>query len=245
MKDVYPLELSLLVPVHDPDGEYASFLTELLSSVKEQSLLPDEVLIVSNHAISYEQDLVEQAGPNLAIRFERSEASNAPENINAGVKRVRGRITKILFQDDYLGSPESLARTVAELNKSGRSWIATGCDHFSQTLGLHSPHKPRLSRKLIRGANYVGAPSVIAFRTEDYVPMNTSLRYVFDCDWYLRMWHARGRLATLSDTLVTIRLHSGQATHWARSLLGEEVKTMKVAHNRGLTTTKPCVCVTR
>lgn len=245
MHDVNSLELSLLVPVHDPNGEYESFLTDLLSSVRSQSLLPDEILIVSNHLISYEQDLIDQFGSNLAIRFERSSANNAPENINAGVKLVRGRITKVLFQDDYLGDKQSLARTVAELDRSGKSWIATGCDHFRRTAGVHSPHNPRLSRKLILGSNSIGAPSVVAFRTEDYVPMDTSLRYVFDCDWYLRMWHAHGRAAILSAALVTIRLHSGQATHWAKSLLGEEVKEMKQTHNRWFRVSKTCMCVSK
>lgn len=240
---VSPIKLSLLVPVHDPEGVYGSFLADLVSSVLVQSRLPDEVLFVSNHPIAYQQKLVDQAGTDLQLRFERTTAQNAPENINAGVQLVQGRITKILFQDDYLRGLDSLETTMAELEKSGRFWITTGCNHLSEGRGEHSPHSPRISRKLLQGANYIGAPSVVAFRTEAYQRMDTTLRYVFDCDWYLRMWHAHGRPAVIRGTMVTIRLHAGQATHWAKELLGEEVERMKSSHERVGSLGRLCACV--
>jgi hypothetical protein len=102
---------------------------------------------------------------------------------------------------------------------------------------------PRFKESLSRGINQIGMPSVVIFRKASFIPFDEHLKYLFDCEWYLSMKHKFGKPVIISDVRVGIAIHSGQATHWAKSLLEPETALVEQKHHREFTGfLKPRVC---
>lgn len=227
------LPISILIPVHDPEGRNQAFIQEALRTVNQQEQLVNEVVLVANHPIPVNLENHE-AGRNLEkVRIVLSDANGAAANINFGVKHIQCPITKILFQDDLLSDSQSLSRSLVPILNATNNWtISSSRDWEPETHFLGRPLIPRVTSGLRVGKNRVGAPSVVAFKTSCYVPMDTRLRYMFDCDWYLKMTHHNGLPAVVKDAEVTIRRHPDQATHWAKSLLPLEKRIVRDNHRR-------------
>lgn len=223
--------ISILIPVHDPDGRNQPFIQEALDTVSQQEQLVNEVVLVANHSLSLTLGN-QHLGRNLErVRIVLSDANGAAANINFGVSQVQSPITKILFQDDLFSNSQSLGRSIAPISLGTHDWtISSSHDWEPETNFLGRPLIPRVTSGLRVGKNRVGAPSVVAFKTSCYVPMDTRLKYMFDCDWYLKMTHHNGLPAVVKDAEVTIRRHPNQATHWAKSLLPLEKRIVRDNH---------------
>jgi glycosyltransferase involved in cell wall biosynthesis len=227
--------ISVLVPVHDPEGELGRFLLRLLRSLSEQTLKPTEVILISNHELIYEEKLKTEFSKKLNLVFLLQESLGAAENINNGVAACSGELVKILFQDDYLCELEALRRQAGLIIRSGSKWLVAACNHSNENEGTISRVLiPKFTRRIGLARNTIGAPSVVMFNREKFIPFDESLRYVFDCEWYLSMRHNFGDPVTSKTVDVTIGLHDGQATHWAKKLLRYERRYMLVKHWAGI-----------
>ncbi len=104
---------------------------------------------------------------------------------------------------------------------------------------------PRFTESLSRGINKIGMPSVVVFRKASFIAFDERLKYLFDCEWYLSMKHKFGKPLIIADARVGIAIHSGQATHWAKSLLEPETALVEQKHHRefkGFLKSQKCVC---
>jgi hypothetical protein len=104
---------------------------------------------------------------------------------------------------------------------------------------------PKFSESLSVGINQIGMPSAVIFRKAAFVAFDEHLKYLFDCEWYLSMKHKFGRPLIIPRTRVGIGIHSGQATHWAKSLLESEMALVKQKHYReftGFLKHRACIC---
>jgi hypothetical protein len=226
-------DVVVVIPVHDPDYKYLGFLRNALDSLGSQNISPKEVLIVANHDLPYFEALAVQSPQSLNLRFLRSEARGAAENLNFAVSNSSARYTKILFQDDFLAHDKALEESVSALSTSGKKWSVIGSGDWDETANtFFKPVIPKFTEKLDRGINTIGAPSVVTFETEYFVAFDNRLHYMFDCDWYLSMAHNFGEPVEIKNVGVTIRRHSGQATIWAKKLLRKEKAVVRAKHRR-------------
>jgi glycosyltransferase involved in cell wall biosynthesis len=225
--------LAVCVPVHDPDGKYHHYLEELVVSVVGQDLIPNELILAANHEIQNLSTLNRLIDGRFALRVVRTSGFNAPSNLNQAIKQCQSDFVKVLFQDDYLATRTSLSSNLSVLKSSGASWCATGFTHYEDNEGVViRPMVPKFTNSLVRGRNRIGAPSVIMFRRRNWLKVDVRMVFTFDCDWYLRMCHRWGPPVIDSALAVQIRLHEGQATHWARRELHREVELMKEKHSK-------------
>jgi hypothetical protein len=110
---------------------------------------------------------------------------------------------------------------------------------------LRKSPTPRFKESLSKGVNQIGMPSVVIFRKEPFIPFDERLKYLFDCEWYLSMKHKFGKPLIIPDARVGIAIHSGQATHWAKSLLKPETALVEQKHYReftGFLKPRTCIC---
>jgi hypothetical protein len=223
----------VVIPVHDPDYKYLGFLRKALDSLGSQTISPKEVLIVANHDLPYFEELKTERQKSLNLRVLESEAHGAAENLNFAVSNSSARYTKILFQDDFLAHNTSLESSLNALSSSGKKWSVIGSRDWEEASNtFFKPVFPKYTERLDRGINTIGAPSVVTFETEYFVPFDNRLHYMFDCDWYLSMAHNFGKPVEIKNVGVTIRRHSGQATIWAKKLLKKEKTVVRAKHGR-------------
>lgn len=174
--------ISVVIPYHDMKNG-AFFLKRAIDSVMAQSYKDYEIVL--------------------------SKSGKMAENTNAGIKRAKGEIVKVLFMDDYLTSPDALQK-ISDSFKGG--WLVTGCLHDAGE-GVFNHHKPLWTEHIREGINTIGSPSVLAFENKTPLLFDESMSWTLDCDLYVRLKERYGLPTILEEPLTTIGLHPGQTTH--------------------------------
>ena len=175
------MKLSIATPIYDmPNGDF--FLGRLEKSLEEQTFTDFELVVTKEGRMA--------------------------ENTNAAIKKSKGEIVKVLYQDDYLAHKDSL-KNIVEAFTSG--WLVTGCEHDN---GHHfNPHLPEWNDEVPNGKNTIGSPSVLAFENNEPLLFDERLSWLLDCELYGRLYKRYGMPTILNDINITIGLHAGQMTH--------------------------------
>ena len=228
--------VSVVVPVHDPDGLQLKFLDEMLSSISNQTLVPLEVIIASNHELLRQTQVLSKYLNLLPIILFKNDSRNAPSNLNLGIAKSTGKYVKILFQDDLLVDENYIASTVGLLEQTEDAWglITSSEDFESDSSLILKKNRPRFSIKMLRGKNLFGSPSAVTVRKESFLPFLEQLVYLYDCEWYTRMVHNWGMPLFERSLTTQVRIHRYQSTNTVKQLLASEIVVAENNHNSSL-----------
>ena len=181
-------KLSIAVPVYDmPNGDF--FLERLLHSLKRQTFKDFEVVITRDGKMA--------------------------ENTNSAIRKSKGELIKILYQDDYLAHENSLQEIVDNFEWG---WLVTGCGHFDGENFLND-HLPVYNSN-IHLVNTIGSPSVLTIENNDPLLFDETMTWMLDGDYYRRLFERYGEPTILDDINVVI----GIGPHQATNTMGNEVK---------------------
>lgn len=176
--------LSIIIPIHNmQNGAY--FLWRAIQSIMAQSFKDYEIIITQEGKMA--------------------------ENTNAGIKKCRGDIVKILFMDDYLAHEQVLQDIVTAFDNVNTNWLIIGCD---------TNPTPQWTDDLETGNNKLGSPSALAFRNETPLFFDERMSWMLDCDLYKRLY-ARYGLPTI---LEQIGVYMGIGEHQMTRILTNEEK---------------------
>jgi ribosomal protein S8 len=240
-------DITVCIPLHDPMGIHLRFIEEVLDSIVRQTILPHGVIFSGSQRPVYMTDILDKYQMEVPIKFLKNESMCTSSNLNFLAKQSKTRITKILFQDDFLISDKAIENILTSFDNSNKVWLVAGSKNYDdESKQFVRDIKPRLSKKIIKGINTIGSPSVTAFVTEKFLNFNENLVWMLDCDWYLRMAHSFGTPIVLKKFQVANRLHDAQATHVAQNRHAEEVKITQESHskcrNLGFNHKIKCIC---
>ena len=167
------MKLSIVIPIHDqPRGAF--FLSRLLQSLMFQTFQDFELVIVKEGGVG--------------------------KNINAGIKKSKGELIKILCQDDWLAHPKSLEDIV---NNFKGNWMITGS---------HDNRNPEWTDDLYLGANKLGGLSAMTLKNGDLPEFDENLQWMIDIDFYMKLYRKFGLPTILQEVNVNIGLHENQLT---------------------------------
>lgn len=183
---------SILIPTHNiPQRGY--FLQRALDSIDLQSFRDLEIIVCS------------------------SPARSMGANINAGVRQAQGTYIKFLFMDDYLLHPQALQVIYDEVMRAGPyhlPWLVTGrTHHYEADNSVKYPRTPSWSERISTGFNTIGCPSVLSVLNDDPPLFNDNLRWLVDCDYYMRLFQRYGLPYIITDINVAIGIHPAQETN--------------------------------
>jgi glycosyltransferase involved in cell wall biosynthesis len=170
------MRFSICIPTYKRGKE---FLQRALDSVHSQNFKDYEIVI--------EEDL---DGKGMAF------------NTNRVIKKAKGELIKILYQDDYL-EPDYLQKV-----------SDTFIGNWLFTASSNNPN-PRYSQ-----VNTLGSPSALTIRNENPLLFNESLKWVLDLDYYRRMYQRYG----LPQILTTTKVIIGLGVHQETNHLSQEIK---------------------
>lgn len=190
-------------------GNESQFLYRNLKSIREQTFQDLEVVVSDN---SDTPNLKHVCGlfPELTIHHAFETKKGASLNTNVAIQRSQGEIIKFLFMDDFFAHPKALER-IAESFTGG--WLATGCNHYNGT-ETYRDHYAQYNPLIFTGFNTIGAPSVVAVENNKPLLFDSALAWLFDCDYYTRLYDRYGAPTILDDINVTIGVGEHQATSW-------------------------------
>lgn len=178
-------KVSVVIPIHPmQNGEY--FLWRSVQALMAQTFKDFELVI--------------------------TQEGTMPENTNAGIRKARGELIKVLYLDDYLAHPNAL-QTIVDNFLPEDMWLVTGCLHQGPGEKPHSAHYPQYREDIHTGHNTIGSPSVLVLRNEAPLLFDEQLSWLLDCDLYKRLYQAHGAPHILNDLSVVIGTGPHQTTH--------------------------------
>lgn len=172
-------KISIVLPIHDMKNG-AFFLWRAVNSIMEQTFKDYEIIITKE-------------GP-------------MPVNTNAGIKKARGELIKILYMDDWFAHPNALQEIVDAFSENVE-WMITGVDDNPV---------PTWTDDIHYGNNKLGSPSALTLRNHgaDTMLFDEKLSWLLDCDLFRRLFDKYGWPKILTNTVnVKIGKHDGQMTH--------------------------------
>lgn len=199
------------------------FLAAAVHSVLAQTFPNFELLIFDDQSADGSLALLETfADPRIILH--RNAVNLGPErNWNQCLAAARGKYIKLFHQDDLL-APECLEKQVGALERHPESALVfcrrTIIRPDGNRLMTRGAPWPRgevgrgevLRRCVLAGANLVGEPSAILFRTEaarQAGGFDGSIPYLIDLDYWLRLL-ALGQAYHLDESLASFRISSHQ-----------------------------------
>lgn len=169
-------KLSIVIPIHNMKGG-AEFLWKTINVLSEQTFQDFEIVITKQGRMA--------------------------ENTNAGIKRAKGELIKILYLDDHLASKDSL-QLIVDAFKPNVEWLVTGCNT--------NPY-PYYTEDIETGNNKLGSPSCLTIRNNNPLLFDENMSWLLDCQYYKQMYAKFGEPMILDGEHVIIGEHPGQMTN--------------------------------
>lgn len=141
-----------------------------------------------------------------------TQEGRSAENTNHGIGKATGDLIKTLHMDDYFTHEHALEDIVKEF---GGMWQITGCSNNLNPVYYGDIHL---------GNNKLGGPSCLTISNEVTERFNPQLDWLFDCDFYKRMYNKYGLPQILSGNYITIGEGEHQATNTITNAKKEEEK---------------------
>lgn len=179
-KNIRP-KLSIVIPIHDMKNG-ANFLWSSINSLMEQSFQDFEIVIVKQGKMA--------------------------ENTNAGIKRARGELIKILYLDDRLAHKDALKDIVVAFKGH---WLITGTND--------NPY-PYWTPDIETGNNKLGSPSALTILNDNPLLFDENMTWLLDCDYYKRMYEKYGEPVIIDEANVIIE----KGDHQMTNTMGNEIK---------------------
>ena len=208
--------ISICIPAYRRTG----FLKRLLDSLAIQTFTDFEVVLTDDSPDDSVAALIKAHPLADKIRYFKNQVTlGTPENWNEGLRRAAGEWIKIMHDDDWFSTPESLGTFAAA--------VAAHPSHFyfCAYLNVTSDGKqekpfaignfvPELAKtpELLLSSNRVGPPSVVLFRAQAGMFFDNRMRWLVDIDFYIRYLKQFPPATYLPETLVNIGISESQVT---------------------------------
>ena len=207
--------ISIAIPIHKTDnGEF--FLRELLNSIKKQDYKNFEVIISDSSNEDVYKKVINEFEDEFKILHIPSKFKTLARNASNALSEASGDIVKPMFSDDIFLNKNCLNHINDIFNYKKISWMAMSSYDFRSKINNKivplTGRVPMWNKKLLIGKNTIGAPSVIAYRSEFKEGFDINLRYLIDCDFYFRLMSKYGEPYFSSKYYIGIRHHQEQET---------------------------------
>ena len=230
------MKISVVVPTFEYYGRGVEFLDDMFRTISIQTLKDVEV-VVSDHSVeNIIEDYCKFNEYNLNIKYIKNtvDRGNPCSNVNVAIDNSNGEIVKVLLQDDFLYDTEAFEKIYESLSVSNNYWLVCGAIHTRDDGNtFFNPMYPRWSDYMImeNGNNYIGSPSVVAFKKEVNLKFDPKTAMLMDVDFYYNMKRTYGDPIYMNDILIGNRVRDTQT--WKERITDEEVREeFKYCHKK-------------
>ena len=169
--------ISVAMPVFLTNLEDLKRLQDVLSQIERQTYLPFEVVISSDTLdIELHNKMLETISSiSLNIIIKKNQLlPNASSNTNNAVMACNGDLVHILHQDDLLIEDFAYEHIVDSYIENQFDWA------LMNRKGSPCNYVPRYHPGIVLGFNFIGGPSVLIFKTANFISFESD--YLMFCD---------------------------------------------------------------
>jgi glycosyltransferase involved in cell wall biosynthesis len=201
--------ISLCIPTY----KRTDLLKTLLNSIQTQSFNNFEILINDNSPDDAVKELVNTYAAVLKISYQKNEpAVSAVENCLRVMRRANAPWIKVIHDDDWFNTPDSLQQFADAALHCGKDFIFCASNQvYLETSKTAQEYLTGERKKMLDDStfslfylNTIGHPSVVMHKKDTSIEYDTQFNWVLDIDYYLRYINAHGGYHYINETLVNI-----------------------------------------
>ena len=217
--------VSICIPAY----KRISYLKRLLESIIIQTYKDYEVIITDDSDNDSVKDLLKEYENRLPIRYYKNEyALGTPANWNRAISKAKGQWIKLMHDDDWFSTPESLAGFV-KFADNDHPFIFSAYYTVSETSArkLHklSEFKNTITKEpgVLFAKNVIGPPSVTLVHKDISESYDERLKWRVDIEFYMRVLKQTKHYTYIDAPLINIGLNESQVTQSAINNPGIEL----------------------
>ena len=227
------MNISVVIPMYNSSKTILS----TLNSVKTQTILPFEVLIIDDGSLDESATIVEDfISNNLTLNIHLVKKVNGGVSTarNAGIKLAQGDWIALLDSDDEW-LPNKLERQIQVLSENPNiDFLGTNRngESFSAVLWNKLEHLTKISAKLLLFKNYFSPPTII-FKKQIFFELggfDENQRYAEEWNYFIRIAQ-RYNCYLLDESLV---ITGGRKAHFGHSGLSGNLKQMELGELKNI-----------
>ncbi len=213
-----------LISICIPAYKRITDLKILLDSIGRQTFKNFEVIITDDSPDDTVKNFCD-AYPNEfeLVYYKNSIPLGTPENWNEGIRKATGTWVKLMHDDDYFATDNSLALFVAAIESDKQAQVfysafvfedaanhtkkIVTCNWFDRCFLSLSPY--HLLRR-----NYFGNPSCIIVKKDVPFFYNKRFKYIVDFAYYIELLQNNIKCVYIKDVLIHVGINEGQVTNY-------------------------------
>lgn len=210
--------ISICIPAY----RQPQLLLRCLQSIASQTWKDFEVIITDDSPDDSVKELVASFHAGFPLQYRKNPVPlGSPGNWNAGLAIASGKYIKVLHQDDWLRTPDALAKYILAFEQHPTAgFVFSACYNVKKdgSATLHAPGARQLQRlqtnpECLFLGNFVGAPSTVVFSRLPVIPYDLQMKWLVDIDQYIRLLYHNAQVVYIEEPLVNIGIHEGQTTN--------------------------------
>lgn len=209
--------ISICIPAY----KRIHYLKRLLDSIEIQSFKDFEVILSDDSDDQSVQALIQPYGSKFSITYYQNKPSlGTPANWNFGISKANGTWIKLMHDDDWFASVDSLAQFAAA-TKQGKKFIFSGYANFMESTSVLQPVLfPETAKQkiinnplLLLSENHIGPPSVTLFHQSITAIYDERMKWRVDLEYYIRIIHQEHDFAYIQRPLIHVGVSESQVTN--------------------------------
>lgn len=204
-----------------PTYKRLDYLKRLLDSISIQTFKDFEVIITDDSPGLDVQEFYQQYARNFAIVYQKNPvALGTPQNWNEAITLANGEWIKLMHDDDWFASIDSLQIFYASVknNPQATFFFSDYCNHNLQKgikdnvhLGAFRQYMLNKNPATLFSKNVIGPPSVTLHKSDRSILYDAKTKWVVDIDFYIQYLN-NNKSFHINQVLINVGIGVDQVT---------------------------------
>ncbi len=210
--------ISICIPAY----KRVNYLQRLLDSIAIQTFKDFEVIVTDDSNDSSVKNLLTNYENKFVIRyFQNKTALGTPSNWNSAILKAEGEWIKLIHDDDWLATPQSLQTFAAHTGKNKKfifsAYVNSYENEVSASRKIYFP--PYWKKRIIENPvtliarNVIGPPSVTLLHSSIKEEYDERMKWRVDIDFYIRVLLGEHRFTYINEILIAVGIGELQVTN--------------------------------
>jgi len=214
--------ISICIPAY----KQVHYLKRLLDSISTQTYTDFEIVITDDSPDDSVEMLIQNYNSKTAIRYYKNlQPLGTPENWNEAIRKSNGKWIKIMHNDDWFTSDNSLQIFFDAVKQNPNAdFFFSAFQNVEAASGKKEVVRLSKSDKVFLKSNpyhllkkvYIGNPSCTLVRKTLNIFYDKRYKFIVDFEYYVRVIQQTGMPVYIDEVLLNIGFHDEQVTTYTK-----------------------------